>query len=63
MEPERQYETFNRLKVIRDRLDAVVQRAQEEWDLTPPPEPVTDADDLGESGETEGEPSLLLTSA
>lgn len=36
--PERQYETFARLKIVRDRLDAVVARAQEEWDLTPPSE-------------------------
>lgn len=34
--PERQYDTFARLKTVRDRLDAVVARAQEEWDLTPP---------------------------
>lgn len=42
VEPERQFETFNRLQVIRDRLDAVVRRAKDEWDLTPPPEPVAD---------------------
>lgn len=36
VEPERQFEAFNRLKIIRDRLDAVVTRAQSEWDLTPP---------------------------
>ena len=34
--PEKQYETFERMKVVRDRLDAVVSRAQREWDLTPP---------------------------
>jgi hypothetical protein len=34
--PEKQYETFERLKVLRDRLDTVVSRAQVEWDLTPP---------------------------
>lgn len=34
--PERQYDTFTRLKIVRDRFDAVVARAQEEWDLTPP---------------------------
>jgi hypothetical protein len=37
VEPDRQFETFGRLKIIRDRLDAVVARAQAEWDLTPPP--------------------------
>lgn len=42
VEPERQYQTFERLKVIRDRLDAVVRRAKDEWDLTPPPEPIAD---------------------
>jgi hypothetical protein len=35
--PEKQYETFGRLKILRDRLDIVVQRAQQEWELTPPP--------------------------
>lgn len=43
VEPEKQYETFNRLKVVRDRLDAVVRRAQEEWDLTSPHVTVTEA--------------------
>lgn len=62
VEPERQYETFNRLKVIRDRLDAVVKRAQEEWDLTPSPERVAAEGDLGEAGETEGDSSAVLTS-
>jgi hypothetical protein len=42
VEPERQYETFNRLKIIHDRLGVVVSRAQEEWDLTPPAAPVAD---------------------
>ena len=62
VEPERQYETFNRLKIIRDRLEVVVRRAQEEWDLTPPPEPVAD-DELSDAAETEGESSPVLTSA
>ncbi|MCW3101467.1 MAG: hypothetical protein JWL77_7085 [Chthonomonadaceae bacterium] len=34
--PEKQYETFHRVKLVRDRLDEVVARAQAEWDLTPP---------------------------
>ena len=42
VEPERQYDTFMRIQVIRDRLDAVVRRAKEEWDLTPRPGPVAD---------------------
>lgn len=33
--PEKQFETFARIKDVRDRLDAVVRRAQLEWDLTP----------------------------
>jgi len=33
--PEKQYETFLRVKTLRDRLDAVVARAENEWDLTP----------------------------
>jgi hypothetical protein len=42
--PEKQYETFVRVKSLRDRLDAVVARAETEWDLTPIPEPVAAAD-------------------
>ena len=34
--PEKQYETFARIKELRDRLDLVVNRAQRDWDLTPP---------------------------
>jgi hypothetical protein len=34
--PEKQFETFQRLRLIRDRLDEVVRRAEHEWDLTPP---------------------------
>jgi hypothetical protein len=34
--PEKQYETFTRLKELRDRLDLVVSRAQRDWNLTPP---------------------------
>jgi hypothetical protein len=36
--PERQYETYKRLKLLRERLDQVVERAASEWDLTPPDE-------------------------
>lgn len=36
--PEKQYETFSRIKSLRDRLDEVVARAEREWDLTPPAE-------------------------
>ena len=34
--PEKQYETFTRIKELRDRLDLVVNQAQRNWDLTPP---------------------------
>jgi hypothetical protein len=34
--PEKQSETFARLKELRDRLDAVVARAERQWDLTEP---------------------------
>jgi hypothetical protein len=34
--PEKQYETFTRIKELRDRLDQVVNQAQRDWDLTPP---------------------------
>jgi hypothetical protein len=37
--PEKQYETFQRIKVLRDRLNEVVARAAQEWNLTPPAEP------------------------
>jgi hypothetical protein len=52
--PDRQYETFERMRLLRDRLDAVVSRAQQEWDLTPPAEELpaeeisTDSDSIGE---------------
>lgn len=36
--PDKQYETFQRVKLLRDRLDAVVARAEREWDLTQPPD-------------------------
>ncbi len=41
--PERRFETFQRVKLIRDRLNEVVSRAEQEWDLTPPAEPADDA--------------------
>jgi hypothetical protein len=63
VEPERQYDTFNRLQVIRDRFDAVVRRAEQEWDLTPPPEPVADDGEVGESGDVQDAPSPLLSNA
>lgn len=34
--PEKRYETFVRVKAVRDCLDQVVARAEQEWDLTPP---------------------------
>lgn len=34
--PEKQYESYQRMKLLRDRLTDVVQRAEEEWDLTTP---------------------------
>jgi hypothetical protein len=34
--PDKQYETFTRIKELRDRLDVVVTRAAQEWDLTRP---------------------------
>lgn len=36
--PEKQFETFQRMRLLRDRLDQVVTRAEREWDLTPPVE-------------------------
>lgn len=34
--PEKQYETFERMRLLRDRLDEAVTRAKQEWTLTPP---------------------------
>ncbi|MFC5745040.1 hypothetical protein [Actinomadura rugatobispora] len=34
--PEKQFETYQRMKLLRDRLNDVVRRAEEEWNLTPP---------------------------
>jgi hypothetical protein len=62
VEPERQYETFNRLKIIYDRLDVVVRRAQEEWDLTPRTDSVGNGE-FGDASETGAESSPVLTSA
>jgi hypothetical protein len=61
VEPERQFDTFQRLQVIRDRLDAVVRRAKDEWDLTPPPEPVADDDDAGTPAAEVGPAPALTT--
>jgi hypothetical protein len=33
--PDKQYETFQRMRLLRDRLNEVVARAEREWDLTP----------------------------
>jgi hypothetical protein len=35
VDPEKQYETYMRMKTVRDRLNQVVSRAEKEWDLTP----------------------------
>ncbi len=40
--PEKRYDTYHRMKLLRDRLDQVVERAEREWDLTPPTEPADD---------------------
>lgn len=33
--PDKQFDTYNRMKLLRDRLDEAVNRAKQEWDLTP----------------------------
>ena len=33
--PEKQFGTYQRLRMLRDRLDQVVKRAEVQWDLTP----------------------------
>jgi hypothetical protein len=42
--PEKQFETFQRIRVLRDRLNQVVTRAEQEWDLT---QPVEETQSLG----------------
>jgi hypothetical protein len=55
VDPEKQFETFVRLKEVRDRLDAVVDRAEREWDLTPPAEQAPDAtEELATAGAAVG---------
>lgn len=34
--PEKQFETYQKMRQLRDKLQQVVQRAEQEWDLTPP---------------------------
>jgi len=63
VEPEKQYETFGRLTVIRDRLEAVVRRAQEEWNLTPPTESDADALQAGVGGAAESASAESMASA
>jgi len=41
--PEKQFDTFQRMRLVRDRLDQVVARAEREWDLTAPAEEAGDA--------------------
>lgn len=42
--PEKRYETYERIKELRDRLDVVVARAGREWDLTQTAESVEEPD-------------------
>lgn len=56
--PEKQYETFERMRMLRDRLDQVVARAEREWDLTPPAD--QSADDDNEAGDA---PSVTIAAA
>jgi hypothetical protein len=46
--PEKQFETFQRLRLLRDRLEEVVRRAEHEWDLTPPADGTED--EVGDQG-------------
>ncbi len=41
---EKQYDAFQRIRLLRDRLDQVVKRAEQEWDLTPPADETDDAE-------------------
>jgi hypothetical protein len=40
--PDKQFHTYQRMRLLRDRLDEAVERAEREWDLTPPSEPTDD---------------------
>lgn len=40
--PEKQFETFQRMRLLRDRLDEAVRRAEQDWDLTPPADETED---------------------
>lgn len=51
--PEKQFDTYHRMKLLRDRLDEVVGRAEREWDLTAPPEPADD--EIGEQTDRDPE--------
>ncbi len=51
--PEKQFDTYQRMRLLRDRLDEVVERAEREWDLTPPSEPTDDA--IGEQVDSDPE--------
>jgi hypothetical protein len=51
--PEKQFATFQRMRLLRDRLDQAVARAEREWDLTPP---VDEADDASSVEHTTGAP-------
>jgi hypothetical protein len=44
--PEKQFETYQRVRVLRDRLEQVVARAEQEWDITPPAEESDDPGDV-----------------
>jgi hypothetical protein len=46
--PEKQFETFQRMKILRDLLDTAVARAENEWDLTQPIEPDVDETSVAE---------------
>jgi len=49
--PEKQFDTYTRMKLLRDRLDEVVARAEREWDLTP-------RADAGDAAEAQADDTL-----
>jgi hypothetical protein len=51
--PKKQFDTFQRMRLLRDRLDQAVARAEREWDLTPPAD---EADDAASVEHTTGAP-------
>lgn len=56
--PDKQYDTYQRMTTLRDRLAEVVARAESEWDLTPPA--LEDDEDTGGAAATAPVPTATV---